>query len=225
MADCDHPGCDGDDNLPHTCNFCTGQFCAEHRLPEKHYCVPKKPTQDSSPDFRETDDGEEQQASSPPTATSDRMSSGEQRPSSRDPPTAKSPAVETKDDEPVYRRRSEDTTSSWGLRNRAGYAIRRVRYYIWRTVGAGLTLAKYAAILAVVALAVIGAAAIIQPSLLAPLSDAGVPVPEGENPSETGGPASDVEGVAANATATTTAESESTATAVSGDTKRERVEN
>lgn len=141
MADCDHPGCTGDDNLPNTCNFCDGQFCAEHRLPEKHYCVPEKPAPESSPEFRDTDTEEEQRA------TGQQSSRSERRPSSRDPPTARSPAVKTKDPEhtndddkkPLGRLRG----SAKRLKSRLRYGSRRLRYYIWRTVGIGMTLTKY----------------------------------------------------------------------------------
>jgi uncharacterized protein YkwD len=88
-----------------------------------------------------------------------------------------------------------------------------------------MTLTKYTAILAVIALAVVGVIAITQPGLLAPLSDAGLPVPDGGDPApagveqSTGGSG---EAVATTATAMQTAESEAAATSES---KRERVEN
>jgi uncharacterized protein YkwD len=76
--------------------------------------------------------------------------------------------------------------------------------------------------LAVIALAVIGALAIYQPGLLAPLGDAGLPVPSGgeTDPAAGGEPTA---GEAEAATATTGTEDSDTA--VSGESKRERIEN
>jgi hypothetical protein len=188
MADCDHPGCDGDDNLPNTCNFCDGQFCADHRLPEKHYCVPEKPAPESSPEFRDTDTDDERSSASPGTGT--QTHPDKRRPSSSDPPTARSPAVETKH---ATQRTGRDSKSRASLSDRLdttkarlAYGVRRFRYYIWRTVGIGMTLTKYAALLAIISVAVIGALGIVQPGLLTPLSDAGLPVPDGGAPSSTG---------------------------------------
>jgi uncharacterized protein YkwD len=231
MADCDHPGCDGDDNLPNTCNFCNGQFCSEHRLPEKHYCVPEKPAPGSSPEFRETDsdsaaDTADQRTSTQQHDSGDRASTREHRPSSRNPPTARSPAVETKRPE----RASDDgaeigTTlrdSAAQLKFRLAYGLRRARYYVWRTFEIGLTLTKYAALLAIVALAVIGTLGIVEPGLLAPLSDAGLPVSEGGEPSPMGVEQSPVAAGGAGAATTTATQ---TAEAASADSKRERIEN
>jgi hypothetical protein len=49
-----------------------------------------------------------------------------------------------------------------------------------------MTLTKYAALLAIISVAVIGALGIVQPGLLTPLSDAGLPVPGGGAASSTG---------------------------------------
>lgn len=38
MGGCDVIGCEGDENLPYTCNECGGKFCSVHRLPENHNC-------------------------------------------------------------------------------------------------------------------------------------------------------------------------------------------
>jgi uncharacterized protein YkwD len=94
-------------------------------------------------------------------------------------------------------------------------------------VGIATTLTKYTAILAIIALAVVGALAIYQPGLLTPLSDAGLPVPDGGDSAPAGVEQSTAGGgeavaTTATATATQTAESEVAATS---DSKRERVEN
>ncbi|WP_166033584.1 CAP domain-containing protein [Haloplanus aerogenes] len=113
------------------------------------------------------------------------------------------------------------------MQSRLAYGVRRLRYYVWRTVGIGLTLTKYAVILAVIAFAVIGALSIVQPGLLTPLSDAGLPVPDGGESSPTGveqSPASDA-GVGAGTSTVTATQTDERATAASSDSQRERIEN
>jgi len=92
-------------------------------------------------------------------------------------------------------------------------------------VGIVLTVTKYAVILAIIALAVVGAAAVFQPGLLEPLADSGVPV-LGDGTSAGGQSAGDgIEGAATTTTSTATAASADTAASTSGATKRQRVEN
>ena len=31
--------CGNETDLPFACNYCSDEFCAEHRLPEEHRCV------------------------------------------------------------------------------------------------------------------------------------------------------------------------------------------
>lgn len=35
VTGCDECG-EGDDKLAYTCNYCSGSYCSQHRLPEKH---------------------------------------------------------------------------------------------------------------------------------------------------------------------------------------------
>ncbi len=36
MGDCDR--CSGDDGISYSCNYCSGEYCSTHRLPENHHC-------------------------------------------------------------------------------------------------------------------------------------------------------------------------------------------
>lgn len=292
MADCHHSGCDGDGGLAYTCNFCGGRFCADHRLPEKHFCIPKKPTQDSSPDFREankSDDTDSKRRSHPaeaardtgnepprrhrstdyseaekdtdsdndddtddPTATDDADDTGDEptpditetadtdahdepasdddagdtgdsedsnrsesstspqrdtssstpRPSRRDPPTSRSPPVKTKSEPAADGGPPPATQTRNGLARLGSQVanwVRRLWDSIWRTVGVALTLTKYALLLAVVALAAVGALSVFAPGVVdgfnqggptvSDIDVGGVETPIGDNSTATPTPA------------------------------------
>lgn len=222
MADCDHPGCDGDDNLPNQCNFCSGRFCADHRLPEKHYCIPEKPTQESSPDFRKADaEGQDDDTLTsvstehdyPPTRSPN-------SPSSTEAPTSRSPPVQTKTESepeanggpPAATQVRNGLAQMW---SQAAFRMRRLRYYCWRTVGIAWTLTKYAALLALVAAIATVTLSTFAPAALNALPGGGSPV----GTVDVGDVGS---GVGTNSTATPMASETGAATTES--TKRERIE-
>lgn len=64
--------CDGDDQLSHTCNYCGGSFCSEHRLPESHNCIAKGSAQTLGPDFNAA--GDQQEGSKTTSRTEDEES-------------------------------------------------------------------------------------------------------------------------------------------------------
>jgi len=47
---CEH--CEVTGNLPYTCSYCGGSFCAAHRLPEKHDCPGLVDATTLGPEFR-----------------------------------------------------------------------------------------------------------------------------------------------------------------------------
>lgn len=223
MAECDHPGCDGDDKLPNDCNFCGGQFCVRHRLPEKHYCVPEKPAPDDSPDFRDARSGRDADADDA-SPTGDVTTSGEaanddqptqQRlPSSHDPPSSSAPAVETTNS-------TDDDDTEGGAAGGTSMSLRDhvptvSRGSLEETIGTVvLTTLK----ISIVVLAVLGAVAVFQPGLLEPLGVSGGPF------AETTEVANTTTTAVAGATPTPAPTTPAPVEAVSGDTKRERTEN
>jgi uncharacterized protein YkwD len=51
MPACDEPGCERVDGLSHSCNYCSGTFCSDHRLPEHHRCPGLRSDADSAGDL------------------------------------------------------------------------------------------------------------------------------------------------------------------------------
>lgn len=56
MYECDH--CDDRVDLPYQCNYCGGQYCPEHRLPEGHDCDGVEFLAGDQRWFRDKDTGE-----------------------------------------------------------------------------------------------------------------------------------------------------------------------
>lgn len=59
MTGCDECG-EGDDKLAYTCNYCSGSYCSQHRLPENHQYPGLSIATSQGPDFRgivDTDTG------------------------------------------------------------------------------------------------------------------------------------------------------------------------
>ncbi len=75
MAQCDESGCRGDEDFSHTCSYCGGRYCSDHRMPEAHSCPALVTASTHGPDFRGGTIGEPEEASE--SSTSERKQCAE----------------------------------------------------------------------------------------------------------------------------------------------------
>ncbi|WP_222913524.1 AN1-type zinc finger domain-containing protein [Natrinema sp. SYSU A 869] len=52
MAQCDESNCRGDEDFSHTCSYCGGRYCSDHRMPEAHSCPALATASTQGLDFR-----------------------------------------------------------------------------------------------------------------------------------------------------------------------------